>query len=164
MCRGTWNNANPLSPVKTFSTSVAGPSPWSLHSGREEGEPLALHFLPSTALLWVHPVPLLAFLVGNRHRLTIAQSWHGTKKREVTNVRKYLHLPLPLRYSKTLGCLGGSVDCASDLVSGHDLTVREFESRVRLCADSSEPGACFRFCVFLSPCPSPIHALSLSLW
>ena len=31
------------------------------------------------------------------------------------------------------------------------------------CADSSEPGACFRFCVSLSLCPSPTHALSLSL-
>ena len=31
-----------------------------------------------------------------------------------------------------------------------------------LCADSSEPGACFGFCVSLSLCPSPIRALSLS--
>ena len=30
-------------------------------------------------------------------------------------------------------------------------------------ADSSEPGACFRFCVFLSLCSSPTRALSLSL-
>ena len=28
-------------------------------------------------------------------------------------------------------------------------------------ADSSEPGACFRFCISLSLCPSPVHALSL---
>ena len=28
---------------------------------------------------------------------------------------------------------------------------------------SSEPGACFRFCVSLSLCPSPVHALSLSV-
>ena len=46
--------------------------------------------------------------------------------------------------------------------SGHDLTVREFEPRIRLCADSSEPGACFRFCVSLSLCPSPVHAVSVS--
>ena len=38
----------------------------------------------------------------------------------------------------------------SDFSSGHDLTVREFEPGVGLCADSSEPGACFRFCVSLS--------------
>ena len=39
--------------------------------------------------------------------------------------------------------------------------VHEFEPRVGLCADSSEPGACFRFCVSLSLCPFPAHALSL---
>ena len=37
-----------------------------------------------------------------------------------------------------------------------------FEPRVGLCADGSEPGACFGFCVSLSLCPSPIRALSLS--
>ena len=58
--------------------------------------------------------------------------------------------------------LGGSVCWASDFSSGHDLTVCEFESRVGLCADSSEPGARFRFCVSLPLCPSPTHALSLS--
>ena len=45
-----------------------------------------------------------------------------------------------------------------------------FEPRIRLCADSSEPGACFGFCLSLSlslsvslslsRCPSPAHALS----
>ena len=43
------------------------------------------------------------------------------------------------------------------------LAVRGFEPRVGLCADSSEPGACFRFWVSLSLCPSPTHALSLSV-
>ena len=62
-----------------------------------------------------------------------------------------------------MGRLGGSVGWASDFGSGHDLTVREFEPHVGLCADSSEPGASFRFCVFLSLCPSPAHALSLSV-
>ena len=47
--------------------------------------------------------------------------------------------------------------------SGHDLTVREFEPRVGLCADSSEPGACFGFCVSLSLCPFPAHTPSLSV-
>ena len=37
------------------------------------------------------------------------------------------------------GRLGGSVGQASDFSSGHDLTVREFEPHVRLCADSAEP-------------------------
>ena len=49
------------------------------------------------------------------------------------------------------------------LQPGHDLAVREFEPRVRLWADGSEPGACFRFCVSLSLCPSPVHVLSLSV-
>ena len=53
--------------------------------------------------------------------------------------------------------------------SGHDLTVCEFEPRIGLCADSSEPGARFGFCVPLSLCPSPAlsraraRALSVSL-
>ena len=41
-----------------------------------------------------------------------------------------------------MGHLGGSVCWASDFGSGHDLTVRGFEPRVGLCADSSEPEAC----------------------
>ena len=36
------------------------------------------------------------------------------------------------------------------LQPGHDLAVGEFEPCVRLWADGSEPGACFRFCVSLS--------------
>ena len=49
------------------------------------------------------------------------------------------------------------------LQPGHDLAVREFKPRVGLWADGSESGACFRFCVSLSLCPSPVHALSLSV-
>ena len=60
-----------------------------------------------------------------------------------------------------MGRLGGSVGWTSDFGSGHDLAVREFEPHVGLCADSSEPGACFRFCVSLS-LTLPVHALSLS--
>ena len=37
-----------------------------------------------------------------------------------------------------------------------------FEPRIGLCADSSEPGTCFGFCVSLSLCPSSASALSLS--
>ena len=53
------------------------------------------------------------------------------------------------KVGEKLGHLGGSVSEMSDSSSGHDLTVRGFEPRVRLCAHSSEPGACFGFCVFL---------------
>ena len=49
----------------------------------------------------------------------------------------------------------------SDLSSGHDLMVCELEPCVGLRADSSEPGACFEFCVPLSLRPSSTHALSL---
>ena len=62
-----------------------------------------------------------------------------------------------------MGCLGGSVGWASDFSPGHDLTVRGFESRVGLCADGSEAGACFRFCVSLSLSAPPPLALCLSV-
>ena len=42
------------------------------------------------------------------------------------------------------------------------LAVREFEPGIGLCADSSEPGTCFGFCVSPSLCPSPALSLSLS--
>ena len=59
--------------------------------------------------------------------------------------------------------MGGSVGWASDFGSGHDLTVHEFKPHVGLCADSSEPEACFGFCVSLSLCVSPLLAFCLSL-
>ena len=37
-----------------------------------------------------------------------------------------------------------------DFGSGHDLAVCGFKPHIRLWADSSEPGTCFRFCVSLS--------------
>ena len=47
-----------------------------------------------------------------------------------------------------------------DFGSGHDLTVREFEPHIGLCADSSEPGACLGF---LSPSLSAPPPLALYL-
>ena len=41
------------------------------------------------------------------------------------------------------------------------LGVCGFEPHIGPCTDSSEPGACFRFCVSLPLCPSPVCALSL---
>ena len=63
-----------------------------------------------------------------------------------------------------MGLLGGSVGEASDFSSGHDLAVREFEPRIGLWADGSEPGACFGFyvCVSLSVPPPLTLWLSLS--
>ena len=96
-----------------------------------------------------------------------------------THVRPFLRNQQSLEYSlpplspdlqgvqsqkeRFLGRLGGSVGEASSFGSGHDLAGGGFEPRVGLCADRSEPGACFGFCVSLSLCPSPAHALSLSL-
>ena len=62
-----------------------------------------------------------------------------------------------------LGHLGGSVGETSDFGSGHDLTVHGFKLHIWLCADSSEPGACLRFCVSFSLCPTPALTFSLSL-
>ena len=57
---------------------------------------------------------------------------------------------------------GRSVDSASDSGSGHDLTVSGFGPRVGLCADSSEPGACFGF-LGLPPSLFLPHSCSLSV-
>ena len=59
-----------------------------------------------------------------------------------------------------MGRLGGSVGEVPDFSPGHDPALRGFESQVGLCADSSEPGACFRSCVSLSLCLSPACTLS----
>ena len=61
-----------------------------------------------------------------------------------------------------LGHLGGSVGWATDFGSGHDLTVREFEPHVGFCADSSEPGAYFGFCVSPLSTPPPLISVSLN--
>ena len=63
-------------------------------------------------------------------------------------------LPLASELS-SLGAPGWRSRLSVRLQPGHDLAVREFEPRVGLWADGSEPGACFRFCVSLSLCPSP---------
>ena len=46
--------------------------------------------------------------------------------------------------------------------SGHDLTVCGFELHIGLCAESSGPGACFRFCVSLC-LSAPPHLCSVCL-
>ena len=52
---------------------------------------------------------------------------------------------------------------ASNFGSGHDTKVRGFKRHAGLCADSSEPGACFRFCVSLSLPLSHLCSVSLCL-
>ena len=51
---------------------------------------------------------------------------------------------------------------SADFSSCGALMAGEFEPRVGLCADNSEPGACSGFCVSLSLRPSPASTLSLS--
>ena len=75
----------------------------------------------------------------------------------------YIKVKLNLKMSLFGGRQGGSVRWASNFGPGHDLVVCGFEPRVGLCADSSEPGACFWFCVSLSLCSSLAYAMSLSL-
>ena len=53
------------------------------------------------------------------------------------------------------GVAGWLSQLSIDSGSGHDLTVCEFEPHIGLCADKSEAGACFRFCISLSLCPWP---------
>ena len=55
-----------------------------------------------------------------------------------------------------LGAPGWLSWLSTHFSSGHDLMVCEFEPCVRLCADSSEPGACFGFCVSLSLSTPPL--------
>ena len=66
------------------------------------------------------------------------------------------------KYAAAQGCWGAQLVKHPTGGSGRDLTVCEFEPRVGLCADSTEPGACFGFCVSLSLCLSLACALSLS--
>ena len=62
------------------------------------------------------------------------------------------------------GHLGGSVGETANSGSGHDLAACEFEPRVGLCADSSEPGSLLRIlCLPLSVPPLLTYCLSLSL-
>ena len=61
----------------------------------------------------------------------------------------------------TEGRVGGSVGQVPHFGSGHGLAVHGFEPLIRLCVDSSEPGACFRFSV--SPSLSVPALLTLCL-
>ena len=61
-------------------------------------------------------------------------------------------MPGPPQNHASLGAPGWRSRLSVRLQPGHDLAVREFEPRVVLWADGSEPGAYFRFCVSLSLC------------
>ena len=101
--------------------------------------------------------------------IIIKTVWYWHKHRHTDQWQKVENLKVNphgwptnlVKRSQKLGCLHGSVGWASDFSSGHDLTVHEFEPYIGLCADSSEPGASFGFCVSF-PLPLP-HSFSLSL-
>ena len=85
------------------------------------------------------------------------------KQKSLSSVKFYILVGNDiLEIRGTVGRMGGSVSYVSNFSWDHDLTVLEFKSCIRLCTDSSEPGACFGFSVSCSLCPSPAHALSLS--
>ena len=77
-----------------------------------------------------------------------------TQLRDLGQVKLRTSTALSLKWGKQGRLVAQSVKWPADFGSGHDLTVCEFEPRVGLCADSSEPGACFGFCVSLSA-PNP---------
>ena len=79
----------------------------------------------------------------------------------VATLENSMEVPQKVKNKTTPGRLSGSVGWLSDFGSGHDPTAPELQPCVGVRADSSEPGACFQFCVSVSLCPSPTHALSL---
>ena len=124
--------------------------------------PFRFHFFPSCHYRW----HLVCFPLSYMFTSYLASARTFTPREQPASFSS--ESPAPRSIVGTQGPfleghLGGSVGQASDFSSGHDLTVREFEPCIRLCTDSSEPGASFRFCVSLSLCPSPAHALSPSL-
>ena len=75
----------------------------------------------------------------------------------------YLKRVSVYRNFRVWGAPGWLSQLSVNFNSGHDVAIHEFEPCIWLCADNSEPRACFGFCVSLSLCPSPAHTLSLSL-
>ena len=88
---------------------------------------------------------------------TLIHSWWDCKL--VQPVENSMEL---LQNIKNIGAPGWRSRLSVQLQPGHYLAVREFEPRVRLWADGSEPGACFRFCVSLSLSALPLLMLHLS--
>ena len=92
--------------------------------------------------------------------IVLSKGWDFLKKRDFSlDLRLELH---GFKFKKCSGRLGGSVRQVSDFSLSHDLAGPEFRLHVGLCADSSEPGACFRFRVSLSLLLPHSHPVSLS--
>ena len=101
------------------------------------------------------------FCQMGQSRFLLQNAWESTSCWMTDWIRiPYFSCPLKCTVG---GVPGWRSQLSVRLQPGHDLVVREFEPHVGLWADGSEPGACFQFCVSLSLCPSPVHALSLSV-
>ena len=94
---------------------------------------------------------------------TLLHCWWECKL--VQPLWKTVEVPQKIKNRSTLGAPGwlSELSLRLRLRSWSRVISREFEPSVGLCADGSEPGARFGFCVSLSLCPSPAHARSLSL-
>ena len=108
---------------------------------------------------WVHD--RMQLLTRRNYKYTYVYSRVSNLPVKIFKDEMHWCLQPTLRISP--GRLGGSVGWASNFGSGHDLMVHGFKPCVGLCADSSEPGACFWFCVSFPLYPSPASSLSLSL-
>ena len=108
--------------------------------------------VPICLCLLIPHLPLSSVLTSNIHALCLSLLHHSGPR--VT--------PMISSLNKKYRAPGWLSWLSVDFSTGHDLAVCELEPCIRLCVDSSEPGACFGFCVSLS-LSAPPHSLSLSL-
>ena len=124
---------------------------------RRHYPPLTPNFLPckhsSLEVLQLAQTPMgSSFLWINKRTACFGSSERIPKQ-------GFLFLVLPLERNNQqdtyLKIPRGAWVAQSNFASGHYLTVGGFKPRIGLSADTSEPGACFRFCISLSLSPSP---------
>ena len=152
-----WRNGNPLALLVGMQTGAA-----TLENNIEVPQKIT-----NRTTLWPSNCTTRCLFKGYKNLI-----WRGTCTpmfiAELSTIAKLWKEPKCPSIDKCIkkmwhGAPGWRSRLSVRLQPGHDLAVCEFEPRVRLWADGSEPGACFRFCVSLSLCPSPVHALSLSV-
>ena len=143
-------------PFLAFTFSSESLSLFSYNYGKPKGE-----------VKW-RILSFLSMLDNSKFYIGTAESEITERTRHWIEINGFDQWEMGSRMYWQEGCLGGSVDSVSNLNSGHDIMAGEFKPRVGLCADGSDPGACFRFCLPLSAlprsrsvsvslCPSPAH-------